>query len=394
MENNMSMEDTQNTQVKNEKQNAIGIIGILMMIGGIISLVVFPIFMSSSIILSMMLYLMILLYISTGYGLLKRIKIAWYISLFLYLITFFGLITNSKFNLNNLFSIIYSGIFYFVIIYYLLKPNTRKYFDIHPRKDFIYFLRSKQKIPTFFKTRKKKKITILTILVLHFIFLIFGFTPTGETTITDISYIPIEPHPEDTITFYANVTGGSLFEGVKINFRYIYLDDGRGGGKGKIVLNFFNNKISTLSPSYKDTDLWFMIQENNEIIKDEVIQICQVKRDNSTSLTIDGVTQFEEPLSINTEYITINASVISNVTISKVNFACIIFYNDSWHHTDRIFNEMDLIDKNVYYYTYSLIDNHKYHYQTLTNGTMIFYRIFAEDELGNVAITDSFKVEV
>ena len=55
---------------------------------------------------------------------------------------------------------------------------------------------------------------------------------------------------------------------------------------------------------------------------------------------------------------------------------------------------MDLIDKNVYYYTYSLIDNHKYHYQTLTNGTMIFYRIFAEDELGNVAITDSFKVEV
>jgi len=61
MENNMSMEDTQNTQVKNEKQNAIGIIGILMMIGGIISLVIFPIFMSSSIILSMMLYLMILL---------------------------------------------------------------------------------------------------------------------------------------------------------------------------------------------------------------------------------------------------------------------------------------------------------------------------------------------
>ena len=173
MENNMSMEDAQNTQVKNEKQNAIGIIGILMMIGGIIPLVIFPIFMSSSIILSMMLYLMILLYISTGYGLLKRIKIAWYISLFLYLITFFGLIINSKFNLNNLFSIIYSGIFYSAIIYYLLKPNTRKYFDIHPRKDFIYFLRSKQKIPTLFKTRKKKKITILTILVLYFIFLLY-----------------------------------------------------------------------------------------------------------------------------------------------------------------------------------------------------------------------------
>nr|QNO56570.1 hypothetical protein DBGJEDGB_00002 [Methanosarcinales archaeon ANME-1 ERB7] len=83
---------------------------------------------------------------------------------------------------------------------------------------------------------------------------IWGFTPSGDINIINVTQTPENPEPGDTITVIAEISGGSPFLGVSAS---LYCSGRRGG----TVTSVDKNKYSfTFAYPFEDgTEKWYII---------------------------------------------------------------------------------------------------------------------------------------
>ena len=110
---------------------------------------------------------------------------------------------------------------------------------------------------------------------------IWGFTPSGDITIINVTQTPENPGPGDTITVIAEIAGGSPFLGVSASLRC-------SGRMARTVTSVDKNKYSfTFAYPFEDgTEKWCMIKAGDKISDVYILQVGHVERSNITSLAI------------------------------------------------------------------------------------------------------------
>ena len=256
-------------------------------------------------------------------------------------------------------------VLYAVILFYLTRPHVKTYFGVGQPGD----------ITSIAKVSKRTIVFIVAVLVISAGICIWGFTPSGDINIISVSQTPENPQPGDTITVIAEISGGSPFLGTSASLDY-------SGHMEGSVTSIDNNKYSFTFPHpfENGTEKWYMISAGDKISKVYILQVGHVLKSNITSLTITDVIQTPNKPTAATSSVEISAKVTSNVSISKVTFEHMRFYEHGGvGGVGGGSGTMQSHGNGTY-------EKH-IHTQDYKSGTRVFYRITAKDESGNTAVT-------
>jgi len=322
--------------------------------------------------------------LSVAYGFFKRLRWSWFLGLitliivtilhvYEYLSSFWALSSYpSPGEIGMLSYIIVMYLFPFVnlvilglISIYLTKPHVKTYFGFGQPGD----------ITSAVKENKRKIVSTVAVLVIIAGICIWGFTPSGDINIMNVTQTPENPEPGDTITVIAEIAGGSPFLGVSAS---LYCSGRRAG----TVTSVDKNKYSfTFAYPFEDgTEKWYMISAGDKISEVYIIQVGHVERSNITSLAITDVIQTPEQPATATSSVDISAKVTSNVSISEVTLEHMRFYE---HGRGGGYGPMRSHGNDTYEDSICT--------EYYESGTQVFYRISAKDESGNTAVTPVYS---
>ena len=321
--------------------------------------------------------IMAILLLSLAYGFLKGLRWSWFLGMIMLVIGIILQVRGTLIFLGTLsayrspseifmpyiiVTFIVFLVIYGLILFYLTRPHVKTYFGISQPDD----------ITSIVKVSKRTIVFIVAVLVIIAGICIWGFTPSGDINIISVSQTPENPHPGDTITVIAEISGGSPFLGVSASLHY----SGRMEGT---VTSIDNNKYSFTFPHpFEDgTEKWYVIRAGDKVSEVYILHVGHVERSNITSLAITDVIQTPEKPTTATSSVEISAKVTSNVTISKVTLERIRFYEDGG--SGGGYGTMQPHGNDTY--------EDSIHSQYYESGTQIFYRITAKDESGNTAVT-------
>ena len=312
--------------------------------------------------------------LSLAYGFLKGLRWSWFLGMIMLVIWVILHVRGTLIFFGTLSSYTSPGeifmpyiiplvilVIYGVILFYLTRPHVKTYFGIVQLSDITSIV------------NKSKRTIVLIVAVLAIIagICIWGFTPSGDINIISVSQTPENPLPGDTITVIAEISGGSPFLGTSASLHY----SGRMEGS---VTSIDNNKYSFtfLHPFENGTEKWYVINAGDKVSEVYILQVGHVERSNITSLAITDIIQKPEKPTTSTSSVDISAKITSNVTISKVTFEDMHFYENS----DGSGSGPMRSDGNGTYEKPIPTQDSK-------SGTRVFYRITARDESGNTAVT-------
>jgi len=252
-----------------------------------------------------------------------------------------------------------------LISIYLTKPHVKTYFGFGQPGD----------ITSAVKENKRKIVSTVAVLVIITGIGIWGFTPSGDINIINVTQTPENPEPGDTITVIAEISGGSPFLGVSASLRC-------SGWMSGTVTSVDKNKYSfTFAYPFEDgTEKWYMIRAGDKISDVYIIQVGHVERSNITSLAITDVIQTPEQPATATSSVDISAKVTSNVTISEVTLEDMRFHE---HGSGGGGGSMQPDGNGTYEGSICT--------EFYGAGTQVFYRISAKDESGNTAVTPVYS---
>lgn len=206
--------------------------------------------------------------------------------------------------------------------------------------------------------------------------------------IISVVHEPENPLPGQKITVTAVAENSSE---CNIQWRS-YFTEGRGGGwsmgsvgDGKYVYETYSGFENGTEVSYRVCALGHdgSIAVSNEY----TIQIGKVERSDITTLTISNV-HHSPQYPHNDINVTVWADVTSNVAVSKVEFVGIWFYSTSGGCIgDKMMKKSEATYEYVLFIKTPLIAG-------IPKGAIVFYKIVAQDESGNTAVSpiDSFEV--
>ncbi len=317
--------------------------------------------------------------LSLAYGFLKGLRWSWFLGMIMLVIwvilqvrralIYFGISSSysgsSKFFMSEIIITyiipLVILVIYGVILFYLTRPHVKTYFGIVQLSD----------ITSIVNKSKRTIIFIVAVLVIIAGICIWGFTPSGDINIISVSQTPENPLPGDTITVIAEISGGSPFLGTSASLHY----SGRMEGS---VTSIDNNKYSFTFPHpFEDgTEKWYVISAGDKVSEVYILQVGHVERSNITSLAITDIIQKPEKPTTSTSSVDISAKITSNVTISKVTFEDMHFYENSGGSGS---GPMRSVGNGTYEKPIPTQDS--------KSGTRVFYRITARDESGNTAVT-------
>ena len=317
----------------------------------------------------------IMLLLSLAYGFLKGLRWSWFLGVIVLVI---GIIWQVRAMLIS-FGILYSYqiqskliMLHFIamsiiplmilgiILFYLTRPRAKTYFGIGQPGD----------ITSTLKESKRTIVSIAAILVIIVGICIWGFTPSCDINIISVSQTPENPQPGDMITVIAEISGGSSFLGVSASLHYF----GRMEGTATSIDNKYS--FTFPYPSEDRAEKWYVIRAGDKISEAYILQAGHAERSNITSLAITEDIQRPEKPTTETSSIEISAKVTSNVTISEVILERMRFYE---HGSGSGYGTMNSHGNDTY--------KDRIHSQYYESGIRVFYRIVANDESGNTAVT-------
>ena len=204
----------------------------------------------------------------------------------------------------------------------------------------------------------------------------------GMVKIVNVTYEPQNPLSGEKITFTITVENCSW---CPPHIHYNSYFAGGASGGGSIPTQVDDNEYSyEIGPFPNGTEVWCMIaatgSDGSFVISDEyIIQIGVVERSNTTSLTIFDVSHDASG--------TVEADVASNVTVSSVEMKYMYFYS---YGSGGGGGSMHLKSGNTYegWIHLSGFDGE------LPKGTKVFYKIMAQDESNNTAVSPTFSFTV
>jgi hypothetical protein len=252
-----------------------------------------------------------------------------------------------------------------LISIYLTRHHVKTYFGFGQPGD----------ITTAVKENKRKIVSTVAVLVIIAGICIWGFTPSGDINIINVTQTPENPEPGDTITVIAEIAGGSPFLGVRAS---LHCSGRRAGTLTSVDKNKYS--FTFAYPFQDDTEKWCMIRAGDKMSEVYIIQVGHVERSNITSLAITGVIQTPEQPATATSSVDISAKVTSNVSISEVTLEDMRFYE---HGSGGGYGPMRSHGNDTYE---DCICTEFYE-----SGTQVFYRISAKDESGNTAVTPVYS---
>lgn len=203
----------------------------------------------------------------------------------------------------------------------------------------------------------------------------------GVVKIISVSYEPQNPMPGDTITITAIVENSSLIH-IQIS-PYFGTGAGSSGYMPRVKDKTYE---STVGPYENGTELWFMLAATGYngtfVISEEyTIQIGELERSNKTTLSISNVSYSPQQPTINNTSVTVSAKITSNVNLTEIGREYMKFYpygsGGGGGSTSRIFN--DVFEDEI---TLKGFDG-----EGPQKGTVVFFRVVAQDESGNTAVT-------
>jgi phage FluMu protein Com len=341
--------------------------------------------------------LAIVLFFSIAYGFWKGLRWSWFAAIILLSIgiilqiiivplQFFMLssvssagLFNSFFLLANITTVIIFIALYGLILFYLTRCHVRTYFNVGQPGDIISTMKKNRKIAFI----------LVSVFVVSTLILVWGFTPTGSTgtiTLISLSQTPENPQAYDDITITAEITGGSPFGGAGAYIKYsTYFGHGSESGT-KPMESIGNNKYKATFHGSNGTEIWCLITSGNHILADHTIQVGHIERSNITSLAIRNITQTPETPTSETTSITIAAEITSTVNVTEVKFIKEVISQSG--SSSSSFG-MKKTENNTYSETITPFGSRfsdVYQNQKFTSGTIIYYRIAAQDESGNTAV--------
>ncbi|NIA10978.1 MAG: hypothetical protein GWP10_14935 [Nitrospiraceae bacterium] len=319
---------------------------------------------------------MAILLLSIAYGFLKRLLWSWFLGTIMLVIGIILEVRGMLISFDTLSSYIGQGgtsmpfiigmyiiplVIYGLILFYLTRPHVKTYFGIGQSGN----------ITSTVKESKRTIFFIIAVLVIIVGICIWGFTPSGDINIINVSQTPENPQPGDMITVIAEISGGSPFLGVDASLCCSGMMEGT-------VTSIDNNKYSFTFPHpfENGTEKWYVISAGDKVSEVYILQVGSVQRSNITSLTITDVIQTPEKPTTATSFVEISAKVTSNVTISKVTLEDMHFTE---HGSGGGSGPMRSDGNDTYEKGISTQDSKP--------GTRVFYRITAKDESGNTAVT-------
>jgi len=322
---------------------------------------------------------MAILLLSLAYGFFKGLRWSWFLGMIMLVIGIILQVRGTLILFGNLSSYTSPGeifmpyiimvyivplvilVIYTVILFYLTRPHVKTYFGIDQPGDITFIV----------KKSKRTIIFIVVVLVIIAGICIWGFTPSGDINIISVSQTPENPLSGDTITVIAEISGGSPFLGTSASLHY----SGRMEGS---VTSIDNNKYSFTFPHpfENGTEKWYVIRAGDKVSEVYILQVGHVERSNITSLAITDIIQKPEKPTTSTSSVDISAKITSNVTISKVTFEDMQFYENGGGSGS---GSMRSDENGTYEKRISTQDS--------KSGTRVFYRITARDESGNTAVT-------
>lgn len=144
-----------------------------------------------------------------------------------------------------------------------------------------------------------------------------------------------------------------------------------------------------IGPFDNGTEIWYIIDtvgyDDSIVVSDSfIIQIGEIERSNITSLNISNIHRSPQSPTTKDTIITVSADVTSNVTRSYVWFGYMYFFLDGDESGSSGgggcmgYKSGDTYEDDIH-----LWDGNK--------GTRVFYKIAAQDESGNTAVSPTFS---
>ena len=326
--------------------------------------------------------IMTIVALSVAYGFFKRLRWSWFlclITLVIVTILHVQVYLRSFWALSSYPSPGEIGMPYIIVMYivpvvniailglisiYLTRPHVKTYFGFGQPGD----------ITSAVKENKREIVSTVAVLVIIAGLCIWGFTPSSDINIINVTQTPENPEPGDTVTVIAEIAGGSPFLGVSAS---LYCSGRRAGTVTSVDKNKYS--FTFAYPFEGGTEKWYMIRAGDKISEVYIIQVGHVERSNKTSLAITDVIQTPEQPTPATSSVLISAKVTSNVSISEVTLEHMRFYERG---------------RGGGYGPMRSHGNDTYEYRICTeykSGTQVFYRISAKDESGNTAVTPVYS---
>lgn len=275
-----------------------------------------------------------------------------------------------------------------LIIFYLVRPKVRSYFQLGEGKDILEILRR----------RKGIIMGVLAIVLITVLILIWGFTPT-KVEVVSITQTPSDPQPGDEVTITVEVTGGSPFLGPMPRITYQCIGRHSVSG-GSLSMKFLgDNKYSWSTHVENETVIWYMIFSNDVLLADDIIQTGFNDLDETT-IMISNITQFPEKPTSETEKIEIFVEIDSvyNLTEKSVPFEHVLGLWSGGSKTNLIpvgENRYKITFTPATIYGFELFgfetDKQNYKFQ---KGLKIYYRIIVFDEANNIGISPTQTITI
>jgi len=221
--------------------------------------------------------------------------------------------------------------------------------------------------------------------------MLFVFYLYNNVKIIEVSHKPENPLPGEDITITATVENSKKCP--------IHIISFFAGGLG---ISASMEKINDKTWEYKlddqqfsnGTEIWVVVHaisyDNSFFVSDEdTIQIGNVERSDITTLSISNIEYFPPAPTSEDTYILINASVTSNSTISKVEIGYTFFHSHGW-----IFGSGGSGGGGGGLMTYQNDSKYGFYidtsrYLSNSNDARLLFRITAQDESGNTAVSST-----
>jgi hypothetical protein len=198
-----------------------------------------------------------------------------------------------------------------------------------------------------------------------------------------ITHIPLDPEPGEDITIRAEVIRSS-----GCSFRYKAFFESTAGGPSGMSSAGANVYEAEIGPFDDGTEVWYVAKvdtyDNTFIVSgDNYIQIGEVERSDITTLSIDNIEYTPENPTTNDDSITVNFAVTSNVPITSVSHSYMLFRS----HGSSGSSGSSVSEGN---------DNYKFliDIQNAPKGSEVLFKIAAQDQSGNTALSDTITFKL
>jgi hypothetical protein len=346
-------------------------------------------------------------YILIGYGFLKGLRWSWYLALIIlivgifsqigYLVLFFAQASTLSmigFEQSIGFYFICMSTFFIIsvaisviVIFYLRKPSVREFFNTNEPGEIKRTLKSNINLIYI----------IVAILAAVSLILIWGFTPTDDIELVDITHTIDDSGAIGQIQVIAEITGGSPFGGASPRISYNSYFSGGSAGGSRPMESIGNDRYSTDLYGSNGTEIWCLIIANNKVIGEYTIQVGDIERSDVSTLSITNVVQTPENPTSDISSVKITADIDSNVNISDVSFMKEIISpsgaisGGGGGGDTHVDNTYTFTISTYFGGMFGMGENQED--PNFQSGSQVYYRIAAKDETGNTAIyTDNFTI--